>query len=104
MVMITNDKFCLPCPGRLTLSWWRYPLRRREQGQAQRDTVPDTEGDRGDAHAAPMASPPPDTTYCGRSAPVGSGLPADPELEPGGRPAGGAAPGHPLATAAGDKP
>src|SRR5688572_3461808 len=45
--LITNDKFCLSRPGRLTLSWWRCPLRRREQ--AQRGAVPDTNGDRGGA-------------------------------------------------------
>ena len=58
--LITNDKFCLSRPGRLVLSWWRYPLRRRDQEQAQRGAVPDTDGDRGGAHAAPMAGPPPD--------------------------------------------
>ena len=29
--LITNDKFCLVRTGRLALSWWRYPLRRRDQ-------------------------------------------------------------------------
>jgi hypothetical protein len=56
--LLTNDKFCLSRAGWLVLSWWRYPLRRREQEQAQRGTVPDTEGDRGGAHVAPVAGPP----------------------------------------------
>jgi hypothetical protein len=102
--LITNDKFCLSRPGRLVLSWWRYPLRRREQEQAQHGAVPDTDGDRGGVHAAPLAGPSPDAAGRGRSTPMGSGLPADPQLEPAGRPASASASGHPLVTTTGGEP
>ncbi len=102
--LITNDKFCLSRSGRLVLSWWRYPLRRRDQEQAHRGTIPDTEGDRGGADAAPVADPPSDAAGCGRSTSMGSGLPADPELEHAGRPARARMPGHLLATTTGGEP
>lgn len=102
--LIANDKFCLTRPEQLVLSWWRCPLRRREPEQAQRGAVPDTESDRGGAHAAPMAGPPPDAADRGRDAPVGSGLSADPELEPDGRPANARMPGRLLATTTGGEP
>lgn len=102
--LIANDKFCLVRPGRLLLSWWRYPLRRRDQLPERVGTVPDTDGDRGGAHAAPMAGPPPDAAGRGRGAPVGPGLPAGPGLEPNGRPTHAPGAGHLLPASAGGKP
>jgi hypothetical protein len=78
--LITNDKFCLSRPGRLSLSWWRYPLRLRDPAPKGADTVPDLEGDRGGGHEAPLAGSPSDAAGLGRSPAVGSGLHAHSEL------------------------
>ena len=72
--LITNDKFCLIRTQRLTLSWWRRPLRLRDPGTAaylHEDSVP-----RGGADEAVMASAPTPTGEPGRGAAVGSGLSA----------------------------
>ena len=100
--LLTNDKFCLSRPGgRLTLRRWRPPTSRRGRDHQRSSDLPDTDGDRGGAHAAPVASPPPDAAGPGRGTPVGPGLPADRELEPGRRPADTPGAGHLLPTAAG---
>ena len=78
--LITNDKFCLSRPGRLSLSWWRYPLRLRDPAPKGADPVPDLEGDRGGGHEAPLAGSPSDAAGFGRSPAVGSGLHAHSEL------------------------
>src|SRR5687767_7948413 len=88
--LITNDKFCLSRTGRLTLNWWRYPLRRRADVSKGPGTVPDLERDRGGADEAPLASAPPDAAGGRRSTAVGPGIHAHPGLEPA-RPAAGAA-------------
>src|SRR3954451_4628424 len=92
--LITNDKFCLSRLGRLTLSWWRYPLRRRDRDRPRAGTVPDPDGDRGGAHEAPVADSPPHAAGRGRGATVGPGVPADPGLGRGDRPADGAGTEH----------
>ena len=72
--LITNDKFCLSRTGRLTLTWWRYPLRLWDPAPEGMDTVLDLEGDRGGGHEAPLAGLPSDAAGLGRSPVVGSGL------------------------------
>ena len=73
--LITNDKFCLIRRGRLTLSWWRRPLRLRDRPVAvaylHEDPV-----HRGGAHGTVMASAPISADEPGRGAAVGPGLPA----------------------------
>jgi len=72
--LITNDKFCLIRRGRLTLSWWRRPLRLRDPATAtylHEVSVP-----RGGPYEAVMASAPIAADEPGGGAPVGSGLPA----------------------------
>jgi hypothetical protein len=81
--LITNDKFCLSRTGRLALSWWRYPLRRRDPAPEGTDTVPDLEGDRGGGHETPLAGSPSDAAGFGRRSAVGSGLHAHSELGSG---------------------
>src|SRR3954468_5984034 len=102
--LITNDKFCLSRLGRLTLSWWRYPLRRRDQDRPRAGTVPGPDGDRGGAHEAPVADSPPHAAGRGRGATVGPGVPADPGLGRGDRPADGAGTEHLLPGIAGGEP
>src|SRR3954453_21717275 len=85
----SHDKFFLSRPGRLALSWWRLPLSPREQERPRASVVPHPDGDRGGAHAAPVAAPPPDAAGRGRGSTVGSGLPADPRLGHGDRSAAG---------------
>src|SRR5437868_3060101 len=80
--------------GLLALSWWRYPLRRRDRDRPRAGTVPDLDGDRGGAHEAPTADSPPHAAGRGRGATVGPGVPADPGSGHGDRPADGAGTGH----------
>jgi hypothetical protein len=102
--LITNDKFCLSRPGRLALSWWRYPLRRRDRDRSRAGTVPDPDGDRGGAHEAPVADSPPHAAGRGRGATVGPGVPADPGSGHGDRPADGTGTEHLLPGIAGGGP
>jgi hypothetical protein len=72
--LITNDKFCLIRRGRLTLSWWRRPLRLRDPATAM--YLHEVSVPRGGAYEAVMASAPIAADEPGGGAPVGSGLPA----------------------------
>ena len=55
---ITNDKFCMSRTGRLTLTWWRRPLRSRS-AKADEGVYPSGEiACRGGIHETPMEGPP----------------------------------------------
>lgn len=102
--LITNDKFCLSRAGQLALNWWRRPLRLRGQAPGGSGPVPDLEGDRGGAHEAPLAGPPPDAAGLGRSTAVGSGIHAHPELEHARRSVGASRGERHLPTISGGEP
>ena len=66
--LITNGKFCCVRRVRLSLTWWRLPLRLRRQGIRAGAGMPHEDSD---VECAPAGHPSP-----GWRAPVGSGLPA----------------------------
>jgi hypothetical protein len=56
---ITNDKFCMSRTGRLTLTWWRRPLRSRS-AKTDEGVYPSGEiACRGGIHESSMEGPPP---------------------------------------------
>jgi hypothetical protein len=79
--LITNDKFCCVRRLRLTLTWWRRPLRLR-RSFLQSDVALVGEPDDPDLDRLPSVQP-----ASGRRAPVGSGLPAAGALGRAERPA-----------------
>ncbi|CAI07190.1 hypothetical protein ebA1938 [Aromatoleum aromaticum EbN1] len=79
--LITNDKFCVTRFVRLTLTSPRHDWRR--QGTAQHAACPSAESVLcGGGHETPMADSPADEAVAGRSAAVGSSLPAVAGMEP----------------------
>src|SRR4051794_9423812 len=78
--LITNDKFCLSRFGRLRLSWWRLPLRLRGLVQANGPSLQTMSAAGG--NDAAVAGAPRAPSPSGRAAPVGSGLSANPGLDP----------------------
>ncbi len=79
--LITNDKFCCVRRVRLSLTWWRRPLRLRAS-VLQSDVALAGEPDDPDLDRLPPVQPQPR-----RRAPAGSGLPAAGASGTAGRPA-----------------
>ena len=79
--LITNGKFCCVRRVRLSLAWWRRPLRLRRSA-LHTDVALVGEPDEPDLDRLPPVQPAP-----GRRAPVGSGLPAAGASGRAGRPA-----------------
>jgi hypothetical protein len=79
--LITNGKFCCVRRVRLSLTWWRRPLRLRRSA-LHTDVALAGEPDDPDLDRLPPVQPAP-----GRRAPVGSGLPVAGASGRAGRPA-----------------
>ena len=81
---VTSDKFCVSRYGRLRLTWWRRPLRRR-QGVAGTPSCSDS--GTGGSDATHLANPSEHGRATGWASSLGSGVPTPPAL--GGRGATG---------------
>lgn len=79
--LITNDKFCMNRTRHLSLTWSRRPLRLRGQAIGESAYPPDENVHRGGSHETPVENSPRDESRPGRTAPMGSGLPAPSAME-----------------------
>ena len=102
--LITNDKFCMSRSARLTLTWSRRPRRLGQAAEGGAVYPPNENSHCGGPHETPVASAPATDTRPERAAPMGSGLPIPPAMEPGDRTGDAGDPGSEWHSEAGGVP
>jgi hypothetical protein len=76
--LITNDKFCMVRTGKLKLSHWRFPLKRRIGTAEQKEYSAQQIIECGGNHETSVDDPPRGEGGSGWTEAVGSSLPIDP--------------------------